>query len=53
VITLETETPIYSALIDYAKQGNVSFHTPGHKSGELFKRIGWTVDCTPLSAPLV
>ncbi len=40
--TLDVETPIYSALLDYANQRNHSFHTPGHKSGQLFKKIGWT-----------
>lgn len=48
---LKLDCPIYSALIDYANNTHISFHTPGHKSSVLegdFSNI-YKYDATELS----
>jgi lysine decarboxylase len=37
------DIPILKALMDYSNENNAYFHMPGHKGGNVFKKIGFEV----------
>lgn len=36
----QSRAPLYEALVDYEKEGKISFHVPGHKDGKDFDEEG-------------
>lgn len=52
----QLQTPLFTALERFSKQGNISYHVPGHKNGHIFSEKGRTlyssflsIDATELS----
>jgi len=53
---LQEKTPLYSKLLQFQSENNISFHVPGHKNGELisyndeeWRRQLWKFDVTELN----
>ncbi|HEO8421911.1 aminotransferase class I/II-fold pyridoxal phosphate-dependent enzyme [Niallia sp. FSL W8-0635] len=53
---MQEKTPLYSKLLQFQSENNISFHVPGHKNGELlsyddneWKRSLWKFDVTELN----
>ena len=42
------DTPLYNALVSHARKGRASFHTPGHKSADVFPKDFYKLDFTEL-----
>ena len=52
---MQEQTPLYSKLLQFQSENNISFHVPGHKNGELlsqddeWKGLLWKLDVTELN----
>ncbi|KAB7663255.1 aminotransferase class I/II-fold pyridoxal phosphate-dependent enzyme [Bacillus sp. B1-b2] len=52
---MQEKTPLYSMLLDFQSNNNISYHVPGHKSGQLideesmWKDHLWEMDVTELT----